>query len=98
MADIVERLRDRDAVVLSGLFHAIPTMMEAALEIERLRDQLGCTEAMVEAGAQALVNDQWHPPQPLSSLSGVDARRYRRQALLVLKAAFISTLPSTEHS
>lgn len=36
--DIVERLRDRDAVVVSGLFHAIPTMHEAAKEIERLRE------------------------------------------------------------
>lgn len=36
MTDIVERLRDRNAVVLSGLFHAIPTMQEAANEIERL--------------------------------------------------------------
>lgn len=37
MDDIVNRLRDRDAVVLSGLFHAIPVMREAASEIERLR-------------------------------------------------------------
>lgn len=35
--DIVGRLRDRDAVVMSGLFHAIPTMREVADEIERLR-------------------------------------------------------------
>jgi hypothetical protein len=35
--DIVERLRDRDAIVMSGLFHAVPTMQEAADEIERLR-------------------------------------------------------------
>ncbi len=38
--DIIERLRDRDAVVLSGLFHAIPTMKEAADEIASLRAQL----------------------------------------------------------
>lgn len=37
MTDIVKRLRDRDAVVLSGLFHAIPAMAAAADEIERLR-------------------------------------------------------------
>lgn len=40
MTDIVERLRDRDAVVLSGLFHAIPVMLDAASEIDRLRAAL----------------------------------------------------------
>jgi len=38
--DIVERLRDRDSVVLSGLYHAIPAMQEAANEIERLRAEV----------------------------------------------------------
>lgn len=42
---------------------------------------------MLEAGAQALANDVWHPPQPLASLSNLDANRFRRNALLVLKAA-----------
>jgi len=42
---LIERLRDRDSVVMSGLFHAIPTMMEAANEIEHLRSELaGCRE------------------------------------------------------
>ena len=40
MSDIVERLRDRDAVVMAGLFHAIPAMREAANEIEALRSQV----------------------------------------------------------
>ena len=40
MADIVQKLRDRDAVVMAGLFHAIPVMAEAAAEIERLREAL----------------------------------------------------------
>jgi hypothetical protein len=52
MTDIVERLRDRDAVVMKGLFHAIPTMHEAANEIERLRSKL----ASIFDGE--LVNDQ----------------------------------------
>ena len=37
MSDIVDRLRDRDSIVMSGLFHAVPTMQEAATEIEHLR-------------------------------------------------------------
>jgi len=40
MTDIVERLRDENAVVLSGLFHAIPAMRDAADEIELLRAAL----------------------------------------------------------
>lgn len=46
MSDLIERLRDRDAVVLNGLFHAIPAMNEAADEIERLRatqERMWCT-------------------------------------------------------
>jgi hypothetical protein len=39
-ADIVDRLRDRDAIVIGGLFHAIPALKEAADEIERLRQEL----------------------------------------------------------
>jgi hypothetical protein len=38
--DIVERLKDKDAVVLAGLHHAIPAMRDAAMEIERLRAAL----------------------------------------------------------
>ncbi len=37
MSDIVERLRDRDSIVLSGLQYAVPVMLAAAEEIERLR-------------------------------------------------------------
>lgn len=37
--DLVARLRDRNAIVMSGLFHAVPTMVEAAAEIERLRSR-----------------------------------------------------------
>lgn len=40
MSDIVDRLKDRDAIVIGGLFHAIPAMAEAAREIERLRRAL----------------------------------------------------------
>jgi len=38
-ADIVDRLRDRDAMVIGGMFHAIPALREAADEIERLRER-----------------------------------------------------------
>lgn len=49
MSDLIEKLRNRDAVVLSGLFHAVPTMAEAADEIERLRAQLAtATKALEE--------------------------------------------------
>jgi hypothetical protein len=54
------------------------------------------TEAMLEAGAQALANDVWHPPQPLASLSSFDANKFRRQALIVLKAA-LSPLSRPHH-
>ena len=40
MSDLVERLRDRKAIVIGGLFDAIPTMNEAAAEIESLRERL----------------------------------------------------------
>lgn len=40
MADIIDMLRDRDAIVIGGLFHAIPVMREAASEIEQLRAAL----------------------------------------------------------
>lgn len=51
MSDIVERLRDRDAVIMGGLFHAIPAMNEAAVEIERLR------AAVAAQGAWQPIND-----------------------------------------
>jgi hypothetical protein len=44
-ADIVDRLRDRDAIVVGGMFHAIPALKEAADEIERLRDRISAVEA-----------------------------------------------------
>lgn len=37
MADIVSRLRDQDAIVLGGLFHAVPVMLDAANIIEKDR-------------------------------------------------------------
>jgi hypothetical protein len=51
--DIVERLRDRDALAMSGLYYAIPAMIDAALEIERLRASL--TTASGEAKQAELV-------------------------------------------
>lgn len=48
------------------------------------------TEKMVEDGAQALANDVWHPPQLFKSLPNSEANKFRRQALLVLKAALTS--------
>jgi hypothetical protein len=47
----------------------------------------------IDAGAQALANDVWHPPQRLENLSGSEANKFRRQARLVLEAA--SLVPST---
>jgi hypothetical protein len=38
--DIVERLRDGNAVVLNGLFHAIPAMREATDDITALRSRV----------------------------------------------------------
>jgi len=48
LSDIVERLRDRDAVVMSGLFHAIPAMRAAADEIELLRGQVETLRSAVD--------------------------------------------------
>lgn len=60
---IVNRLRDRDAIVVAGLFHAVPVMRDAADEIERLRkaleDQEQAWRDREEIGnesGQALVN------------------------------------------
>lgn len=50
--------------------------------------QAEITPEMLDAGAQAIVNDIWHPPQPLSSIPPADADRHRRTALMVLKAAY----------
>jgi hypothetical protein len=56
-ADIVDRLRDRDAIVVGGMFHAIPALKEAADEIERLRDRISAVEAKgVLAPAQGSFN------------------------------------------
>ena len=53
MTDLIERLRDRDAVVTRGLFHAFPAMREAADELERLSSAVrGMREALEKAGAQ----------------------------------------------
>ena len=43
-------------------------------------------EVLIEAGAQALANDVWHPPIALAILSKHEADRFRRQARLVLDA------------
>lgn len=51
------------------------------------------TEAMLEVGAQALADDVWHPPQKFSSLPSHDQNKFRRQALLVLKAVQIKAPP-----
>jgi hypothetical protein len=51
------------------------------------------TSAMINAGAQALANDVWHPPQQLMSLALYEQDKFRRQARIVLEAA--SPLPST---
>ena len=45
-----------------------------------------CEAENVEAAAQALANDVWHPPQPLSSLSPSEVNKFRRQARIVLAA------------
>lgn len=51
MSDIVERLRNRDAVVMAGLHHAIPAMRDAAAEIEKLREALFTILANTKEGA-----------------------------------------------
>jgi hypothetical protein len=45
------------------------------------------TPAMINAGAQALANDVWHPPQQLMSLALYEQDKFRRQARIVLEAA-----------
>jgi hypothetical protein len=42
--------------------------------------------ATIEAVAQALANDAWHPPVSLDALSSYEARKFRRQARIVLDA------------
>jgi len=75
--DIVERLRDRDAIVLSGLFHAVPVMNEAADLIERLRAQAPGWRMAMEAAAMVAeraisagerVRDAMAPESPVDGL------------------------------
>lgn len=49
MTDIVDRLRDRDAIVIGGMFHAVPALREAADEIERLRTENLAKQEMLKA-------------------------------------------------
>ncbi len=51
MTDIVERLRDRDAIVFLGLVHAVPAMREAAAEIETLRAKIAHMEMHLVAAS-----------------------------------------------
>lgn len=55
-------------------------------------------ESAIEAGAQALANDVWHPPQLLANLSNSDASRFRRQARIVLEAALAALQPQAENA
>lgn len=64
-------------------------------EAERLQKLVNeryaqCSADIVEACAQALANDYWHPPQKLSILAKHDAEKFRRQARLVLGAASVA--------
>lgn len=52
-AKLVERLHNRDAVVMSGLYHAIPAMRDAADEIERLSSALLAADAAVRGMREA---------------------------------------------
>jgi hypothetical protein len=70
-----------------------PPVTEPAVVVQAAPE---VTEAMLESGAQALANDVWHPPQPLASLSRLEANKFRRQALLVLKAALSRPSTATE--
>jgi chromosome segregation ATPase len=45
MTDLVERLRDRDAIVLSGLFYCGPVMREAATALEAKEKELDALRA-----------------------------------------------------
>ncbi len=67
----------------------IADIAERAITAQSLDSSVGTievTEAMVEAGMQALADDVWHPPQKLSSLPQHDQNRFRRQSLLVVNA------------
>lgn len=70
------------------LKNAYRKMVEAAPPPIRIdRDAGIVTDAMIEAGAQALANDVWHPPQKLESLPPHVINKFRRQARLALEAA-----------
>jgi hypothetical protein len=45
-----------------------------------------CSEDQLEAAAQALADDVWHPPLPLANMNPSDARRFRRQAEIAIRA------------
>jgi len=63
------------------------------LAMPRLAQAPAVTNEMIDAGAQALADDDWRPPGKLSALGRVATARYRRQARTVLEAAHV--LPQT---
>lgn len=69
--------------------YALEAQRLAKLALTPSPDSAGVevTPGMLAAGAQALADDVWHPPQRFESLPPHDANKFRRQALLVLKAA-----------
>lgn len=54
VGELVERLRDRDAIVLGGLFHAIPALREAADMIESLSHRVSEARRALEEAATRL--------------------------------------------
>jgi hypothetical protein len=98
LSDVIDAVRgDRVVIRVSGLLgdsQDVGIMGIDGLQelIRRTCDALRPGAAQqpspeaVEAGAQALANDVWLPPQRLEILSKHEADKFRRQARLVLEA------------
>lgn len=64
-----------------------PTHRKPSVSAMTENSEQQVTPEMIEAGAQALADDVWHPPLKLESLSRHEANKFRRQAQIVLTAA-----------
>jgi hypothetical protein len=76
------------------LLAAAALRLAAQADVPQSPNTTEVSEDMLLAAMQALVNEEWHPPQPLSSFNGFDQRRYRRLATVVLNAGLAVTRPN----
>lgn len=90
---IVDRLRDRDAIVLAGMFHAVPVMREAADAIEALRrENDNLREMMRGVGRQlSTAAGPTRPADPVLALQRKKARHAAARELEQSAKAYVES-------